>query len=827
VDTRWKQGWAAALCALLSVSIAAGCAPTSSPVRQPVLPDYDEMVRIEESSGTIEVAQTDRLRLSLQFEPLNIVVEDKASGAVWAVNPLDADADAGATEDMKAYLKSQVVFSYVVDRNRRTVDSYTECDETGQFQAWQIEGGVRLEYTFGDMGIGEDDIPMKLTAERAGALFLENPELSEEDTALFEDCYVWDEGLGAWLYSDYNFGSKVDRLYELFEKIGYTGEDLVADAADFGETAEVREKVGFTIPVEYRLDGGELVASIPVEQIVYPEEYPILDLTLNGYFGAAGNTREGYIFVPDGSGALMRFSDDAAATAEVSLPIYGPDLVNADTGVHSKTQMALLPVYGLKSGADAFFAVIEQGDAISSLQVTSAGFNSSYNSVAPNFVLHTRGSMYLGVGESNNEVMVIEEEGYQQDIRIRYAFLSGEKADYAGMADWYRNYLAEHEGYVYREGEETLPLFLETVGAVGARQSFIGINYQGLETLTTFSETGEMVADLRGRGVANPIVRLSGWFNGGYEQQVADKIKIINKLGGEKGLTSLAEGTGAVYPAVRFQTSPTSKGLSLTSQAARKIDEQYARLYTYDMETDEFEPDAYILSPAYYGQLTQNFLKQYRRLGIGNLCVEDMGSGVYADYSKSRGLDRQEALDKVVSVLSGMEEFDLMLPGANARTARFASYIPEAPMDSSHYFALDDDVPFYQMVMGAFAVYSGSALNLSAQEGTDFLKCLLYGGAPSYKLVAASADSLIRSDNDDLYSVVYADWAETIGEQYRLASCVLGPVADAYMVRLDDCGQGVYRAVYSNGKAVAVNMGNTDASVDGVVVPAMGAAGIG
>lgn len=822
-----KQSLAALLCVLLLLVSAAGCASEPSSVRKPVIPDYEAMTPIEEDSGTVDVAENDSLRLSLWFDPLNIVIEDKKTGMIWAANPTEADLDAGATEDMKAYLKSQLMFSYIVNRNRRTVESFTECDETGQIKAWRIGNGVRLEYTFGDMGIGENDIPMKLTPERADELFLQNPALSEEEAALFQDCYVWDEELSAWTYSEYNFGSKVEDLFTLFEKIEYSGEDLVADAAAFGETAEVREKVGFTIPVEYTLDGDTLVTRIPVEQIIYPAEYPILDLTLNGYFGAADNEEEGYILIPDGSGALMRFAGASPVKTEVNLPIYGPDLVNTDTGSHARTQPALLPVYGLKTGENAFFAVIEQGDAVSSLQVTPAGFNSSYNSVAPNFVLHARGSMYLGVGDSNNEVTVVEAEGYRQDIRIRYAFLSGDKADYAGMADWYRTYLAEHQGYVSRKTDAPLPLFLETVGAVGAQQSFLGINYQGTETLTTFAQTGDMIRDLKQNGVVNPVVRLSGWFNGGYEQQVAKKMDIIGKLGGKKGLMKLAAENGGIYPGVRFQTAPSSKGVSLTSQAARRIDEQYARTYVYDIETDEFEAEEYILSPAYYSQLTQSFLKSYRQLKIGTLCVEDMGAGVYADYSKSRGIDRQEALDTVVTVLSGMEEFDLMLPGANARTAKFASYIPEAPMDSSHYFALDDDVPFYQMVMGAYAVYSGSPLNLSSQSEADFLKNLLYGGVPSYKLIAASADSIIRSDNDDLYSVVYDDWAATVYEQYRRAAALLEPVAGAYIVALEQAEENVFRASYSNGKAIAVNTGRQDAVVDGVTVPSMDAVLIG
>ena len=98
---------------------------------------------------------------------------------------------------------------------------------------------------------------------------------------------------------------------------------------------------------------------------------------------------------------------------------------------------------------------------------------------------------------------------------------------------------------------------------------------------------------------------------------------------------------------------------------------------------------------------------------------------------------------------------------------------------------------------------------------------------PSYKLIAASADSIIRSDNDDLYSVVYDDWAATVYEQYRRAAAMLEPVAGAYIVALEQAEENVFRASYSNGKAIAVNTGRQDAVVEGVTVPSMDAVLIG
>ena len=75
----------------------------------------------------------------------------------------------------------------------------------------------------------------------------------------------------------------------------------------------------FRIPIEYRLEEDSLVVTVPTEDVVYPLEVespdgelvtmPLAAITVLPYFGAAGENEEGYIFVPDGSGAIMMLNN--------------------------------------------------------------------------------------------------------------------------------------------------------------------------------------------------------------------------------------------------------------------------------------------------------------------------------------------------------------------------------------------------------------------------------------------------------------------------------------------------------------------------------------
>lgn len=90
-----------------------------------------------------------------------------------------------AGEDYKPRLKAQFDISYLANRSVRNIDSYTECAEKEQYQAFRLENGVRIVYTLGDLDLTAEDLPQKLSTARAVALILKNTELTEEQKELF------------------------------------------------------------------------------------------------------------------------------------------------------------------------------------------------------------------------------------------------------------------------------------------------------------------------------------------------------------------------------------------------------------------------------------------------------------------------------------------------------------------------------------------------------------------------------------------------------------------------------------------------------------------
>ena len=211
----------------------------------------------------------------------------------------------------------------------------------------------------------------------------------------------------------------------------------------------------FTIPIEYRLDGDSLVVRIPMGEVSYPHEvptefefdfedpggnvirykeggkrqtYPLYQIDVLRCFGAAGSDEEGYIFVPDGCGALIYLNNGRTDYPIYSEPIYGADRsIPVEQAVPYEKQPNCLPVFGMKKGGTAWYSH-RKGEAVASVRADIARTRDSYNIVLASFSTMSR--MLIDTG---GKVMTYQPSLYRGDIQIRYYFL-GESADYVGMA---------------------------------------------------------------------------------------------------------------------------------------------------------------------------------------------------------------------------------------------------------------------------------------------------------------------------------------------------------------------------------------------------------
>ena len=161
----------------------------------------------------------------------------------------------------------------------------------------------------------------------------------------------------------------------------------------------------------------------------------------------------------------------------------------------------------MKKGDAAFLAILEEGDSIAQVNADIAGRQISYNMVYPQFRtmaqttaqlqgemperIHGQASQW--VNTSQRMINVYQQELVPSDLTIRYGFLHGERADYVGMAQLYRDHLFAGG----QTPKEEFPFFLELVGAINDVRPILGVPLPSMEPLTTFADVQTVVEALR------------------------------------------------------------------------------------------------------------------------------------------------------------------------------------------------------------------------------------------------------------------------------------------------------------------------------------------
>ncbi|MDR0553356.1 MAG: DUF5696 domain-containing protein, partial [Treponema sp.] len=309
--------------------------------------------------------------LLLRFIPgtAEILVTNKSTGTVWRTNPADAAADPGAEPVTRDLLQSQFILTYTDDAGLETTfSSRRDSVQDGRYEYALVNNGVEVSYTAGNVA-RTYYIPSAAPEERLAG-FLEK--MSAEERSAVESSYrLYDINR---LYSSDNKSDLLvkfpdlektrvyalqentrdyvkENLEQIFQAAGYTVEDYEEDAAHYHSLQEDAQPV-FNVTLRYELDGPSLLVSVPFDRIAYRKEYPLTHLNLLPYFGAGGREDEGYLVVPDGSGALIDFNNGRQNQNPYISPVYGWDDGQARL-VKLTDNRANFPAFGIQKNGEA------------------------------------------------------------------------------------------------------------------------------------------------------------------------------------------------------------------------------------------------------------------------------------------------------------------------------------------------------------------------------------------------------------------------------------------------------------------------------------------
>lgn len=847
-------GAAACVCFLLT-----GCGNAVSSVKETfklpaVNSTYD--TEIKQGGDAVQVAQSGALSLTINGQTTEICVKNETTGAVWRSNPANADQDTTANGVNKEWLHSQVALDYVrtSDNLLVPVNSYSGCLSYGRYSYYAVPNGIGVRYALGEPKITYL-MPTVIGADRFKN-FLSKLDDTDQQTLQYNYTYlslseITDAGSRTAMLQKYPIlksrniyvlgGSSIgevqvgdilaEMLDGLFRKAGYTEEDLQKDNTDNKVKVEKVNDYTVYLSVEYTLKDGNLQVRVPKDSIHYDESImSISTISLMPMFGAGSTQESGDLLVPDGSGALIHFNN-----GKTNVPAYSRTLYSEDKTVGSKTQTASseatllhLPVYGVRTPDKAFVAMIEKGDSVATIHADTSGKSNDFNYIYPSFLLKqfdTVSDSILNIAGNR----VYQKVPFNSDLEVRYLFLSGGDTSYGAMAGAYRDALLKDGQLVKQAVGKDFPLYVDAIGAVDFTDTFAGIPFASQKALTTYSQAQKIMEDLLRGGVKQLDFGMVGGGNGGISNTLGNTLRALPQLGGKSGLKKLISWTKqqniAFYPEINYQyVSGTSlfDGFSQNRDTAKNLVQNLAKTYDYNLATLQRLPDSsrWILSPGRYGTVTDGFLHSVQKWKLDSWNVSTFGTDLNSDFSQKALIDRQKAETIVSEQLKKMKAAgSLSISGANAYTLPYASIIKSMPMSSGKSYLLDEDIPFYPMVLHGEIPYTSEALNFGENGTNDFLRAVEYGAIPYYQVMSAE-NFVLKDTNSNFYAANYTMWKTQILANYAGARAMLGDLQGCTITGHRSLQTGVTATTYSNGQSIIVNYTDKAVTIGGITVAA-------
>ncbi len=790
--------------------------------------------------------ENEQLLFTLDPKTTQFSLLQKATGYTWYSNPVDGDQDPIALKADKDKLKSTILLTYgTTDGITTQFNNFTYSIENGVYEVEQnADGSIDVRYTIGRVN-KIYYIPVAIPEERMNEICAEMTKSEKRKATdgyrLYDPAKFKADDDAAALYAKYP-GLKEGKMYILrdgtaehvkaklagyFEKVGYSSEDYYKDLENIVDDSVVESAV-FNVTMRYSLSGGDLVAEVPYDEIRYFDTYPVTYVNPLPYFGAAGTQENGYMMVPDGGGAIIKYNNGKLAQNSYYANLYGWDWAQERKQAVNETRCSF-PVFAMTGGGHSFICIMEGNTSYGGIQADISGRGNSYNTVSARYaVLH--GDRYDVSAKTNNLVYLYEQAVPGGSAIHRYRFLAGD--NYVDMAMEYRAYLQEKYPDLAGVDSDQMPINIEVLGAIDKTLQRGGLPMQVNVPMTTYAQAEDIMAALKDAGLDNLSMYYTGWANKGVQQHVLTSVYPVNELGSESDLKLLlakARAAGVDFyldGAVCFaHDSSIMDGFIAFRDAAKYTTREKVLLYPYSSiwyTPMKWRDTSYLVKPQYMLDCAKNLTDAAKEFGAIGVMYRDLGSILSADYNPNDFVSREQSKQIQIDALHYNEQSGrkTAVKIGNDYTLGSASLITEMDLIGGKYSIFDGAVPFYQIALHGLIEYTGTPINLAGDYIDQILRCAEYGAGLNFSFMAEEAKVLQDSFYSGYYGNNFTQWGDKAIELATKYQSDMAGLQNEKIVGHQMLTAEGSVTVYESGARVYVNYGDVPMTADGVTVEA-------
>ncbi len=598
-----------------------------------------------------------------------------------------------------------------------------------------------------------------------------------------------------------NFGNAVSTVSEDGVSVKYAiSLDEETGKADIDTLTDKQIRVDLT--VNYTLRDGSFYVNVSMNNVKLPKGVYLEKIRVLNHFGAYDNSgAEDYIFVPDGSGALIMTGIEDAEFTPLTLSVYGDD---AATTKNADKSSCLVGAFGMKRSNGAFLCIIESGDTIAEIEAERST-DTTLNSVGAAFTV-------TDISSEQSKNSVTKKLGYQfkNEITLCYRFLSGRSATYSGLASACRENLIRNSilsTKTFTTTEKYIPLVLSLQGG------YIDENGK-YSVLTSYEQALSLATLLKAKGVNNIYLRYNGLYSDANNGSSDDFGNFSKKLGNGKAYEALYSYLKSQNFSLFLETDLLSfdyNGSGATALYGGKVNSENENVFPASSSKQGY------LKMSKLENRIEHILNASEDISFDGYSLNDAGAVLYSDYSDNF-YARVTSKKEISSQLPVLATSRLMMLDTgniySVKNADVISNIPVSPAvkeESKAYVG----IPFMQMMLHGITEYSASGLNTADDIKTAFLKSIEYGCLPS-------ADWYCTRLSEELDGKYYYD--SNINDTvsfYTKANEVLGDIRTERMTSHYKVQDGVYCTEYDNSTKVYANYTDKDVTINGIKIPAM------
>jgi len=477
-----------------------------------------------------------------------------------------------------------------------------------------------------------------------------------------------------------------------------------------------------------------------------------------------------------------------------------------------------MPVFGMKNPRATFVAIVT-GLPYAYTLVTKA--KDGVYTISPRFELEGRAAY--------------------DDIAIDYHLLSGDRADYSGMAQAYRKYQLDRKACVpLKERMKNRPELAYAARSIEVRirqgwkpmptcvTNQTRATEPPMKVAVTFDRVGDILDEFKRQGVDRAEICLVGWNQKGHDGRFPELFPVEEQLGGEAKLRKLVKKAQAMgYQIVCHNNSYDAYMIADTWDAEYIIKKPDGALSTHAVYSGGRMYD--ICPQRAFERFAQKELRAIADLGFRGLHYNDVLTVVQprACFDPRHPLNQNQGALWVGKIMAEAQD----LFGGSASEgghdfccgkldyALYASIVPPKP-----HPLVDRFVPFWQLVYHGIILSNPfpPTCNYTIKDDATRLMLIEFGGRPFFYFYSNYRDNkdawmgkedLTCEDGKALVASV-----AKIKEGYDEFSA-LSHLQAEFMERHEPVDKDVFRTVFSNGSEIISNYRSEAFAYRGKTIP--------